>query len=383
MSDNQEEEDLPHHMQYRTLGNTGIKVSALGFGAMRLPMKGSEIDYDVAVPIIQRAFDLGVNYVDSAHGYGGGTSEVAVGKALKGRPRSSITVSTKAPVRDAEAARTWRARLETQLKRLDTDYIDFYLIHDHKWDHFQSFVAPPGGVLEQARQAQAEGLIRYFSLSCHDTPENMRQFIDTGEFATMTLQYNLLDRHNEPVIAYAREKGVGIVVMGPVAGGKLATRSEVIESMLPVGGAASSAEICFRFVLSNPGVCTAISGMNTLVQVEENVATASREEPLSPAERERIETALDETRKLSDLYCTACGYCLPCKNGIQIPDNFRLMNYFRVYGLRDYARQQYARLAKDSSAAGDCLECGECEPKCPQNLKIVEQLRETAAALRA
>ena len=370
-------------MQYHTLGGTGLRVSALGFGAMRLPMVEDHVDYDLAVPLLRRAMDLGINYFDSALGYCNATSEVAVGKAVAGRPRESVILSTKHPVHKLEHVQQWRADLETQLRRLDSSYVDIYNCHGLRWEEFEQMVAPAGGVLEQARHAQAEGLIHHLSLSCHDTPENMMKLIDTGEFASITLQYNLLDRANTEAIRHAQERGMGVVVMGPVAGGRLALSTDILDQYMPAGRAVrSTPELALRFVLSNPGVTVALSGMSALSQLEENVATANRSEPLGPAELQQITEALGEIKRLADLYCTGCGYCLPCPNGVRIPDNFRLMNYYRLYGLTELARQQYGWMVKSGSGAAEaCLECGECEPKCPQNIQIADQLREVIAAL--
>jgi len=371
-------------VRYRALGKTGFQVSALGFGAMRLPMRDDRVDEELAVPIVRRALELGVNYVDSAWGYCNGTSEIAVGRAIAGWPRNRVYLSTKQPVRSPEDVAQWRSRLETQLLRLNTSYIDIYNCHNLQWADFLAYVAPNGGVLEQARRAQVEGLIRHFSLSCHDSPENMRRFIDTGEFASMTLQYNLLDRANAEVIAHAHEQGVGIAVMGPVGGGRLAMPPSVLERYAPDGGTIGSMpELALRFVLANPGVSVALSGMNTLEQVEENVATAGAVRPLEASEQRRIDAALDAVKREADLYCTGCGYCVPCPNEVKIPDNFKLMGYYRLYELPEYARRQYAWMVSRGGAASQCKECHECEAKCPQGLPIVERLREVAATLGA
>ena len=371
-------------MLYRTLGRTGYRVSALGFGAMRLPMADDKVDEEKAIPVLRRALDLGVNYFDSAWGYCNQTSEIAVGKAIAGWPREKLVLSTKQPIHSTDDVAIWRERLETQLKRFDTPYIDVYNCHGLSWDQYQQFVAPPGGVLEQARKAQAEGLIRHLCLSCHDTPENMLKLIDTGELDVMTLQYNLLDRKNAPAIAHALEKGVGIVVMGPVGGGRLAMAPDVLgERVGPDLTIKSTPEIALRFVLTNPGVGVALSGMNTIPMVEENVEIASRSDPLSLAELKQVDEAFDEIKKLADLYCTGCDYCLPCPNEVRISENFRLMNYFRLYGVKEYAKNGYAGLVRRGGSADQCLECGECEPKCPQNLPIMQQLAEVRATLGA
>ena len=367
-------------MQYRELGSTGKKVSRLGFGAMRLP---KERDY--AIECIRRSLDLGVNIIDTAFGYHNGESEVIVGEALADRPRESVYLSTKNPLRDNTGA-GWRERLETQLKKLNTDYIDFYqAVHGLRWQTYEENFSQPGAGLAEAIKAKEEGTIRHFGFSTHDSVEGIKKLIDTGHFEHIILQYNLLDRKNEEVIAYAHEHGVGIIVMGPVGGGRLAAPSEQIQKLLP-GGAKSSAEIALRFVLANPGVDCAISGMNTVAMVEENVATASRQDPLSDNEKLHVMASLEENRKLEELYCTECKYCMPCPHDVNIPHNFRIMNFHRVYGLTDHARSQYARFFAENKrveglAASECQECGECEPKCPQNIPIIKQLKETDEAL--
>jgi hypothetical protein len=266
------------------------------------------------------------------------------------------------------------------------DHIDFYLSHGLSWKDYTETFTAPGGPLEMAHKAREQGKIGRFCCSCHDSPENMIHLIDTGELATMTLQYNLLDRRNEPAIAHAHAKGVGIVVMGPVGGGRLVPPSPKIRAMIP-GGAKSTVEVALRFVLANPGVSCAISGMGSVEQVEQNAAICSREDPLSAAEKQAVEDALTETKRLAELYCTGCRYCMPCPHEVNIPHIFTLMNLHKVYGLTDHARAQYESFRKKPApwspgkAADACTECGECEPKCPQKIPIVEQLKETHAAL--
>lgn len=371
-------------MQYKEYGKTGDKVSRLGFGLMRLPMVGDHVNMDLSVRLIRRAIQLGVNYLDSAVMYCKSESQVAFGKGIKGL-RDKVYVSTKNHYK-GESVDAWQQHLDDSLERIDIDYVDFYHLHDLRWEQYQNMLGK-NKPIERFRKAKEEGLIRHKCFSCHDTPENMMKLIDTGEFDGLLCQYNLLDRNNEEAIAHAREKGMGVVIMGPVGGGRLVAPSERIQEI--VGGAKSTPEVALRFVLSNPNVTLALSGMNSITMVEENAATASREEPLTAEEKQKVTDMLEETKRLSDLYCTGCSYCMPCPNDIDIPANFSAMNYYRVWGLEEHARQLYKRLGKKRKPDGTvveawaeaCIECGECEPKCPQNIPIREQLKETAAAL--
>ena len=373
-------------MQYRTFGRTGVRISALGFGAMRLPTVNvngkTHVDFEESARMMRRAFELGVNYFDTAPYYCDKESESAVGRALKGI-RDKVYISTKNPIESASGA-DWRRRLEHSLRELDTDYIDFYHMWGINLESYRKEIDVPDGPLEAARRAKEEGLIRHISFSFHDAPENLLTLIDTGNFETVLCQYNLLDRSNEAGIAHAHEKGLGVVIMGPVGGGRLGAPSPVIQSLLP-GRKWSTAETALRFVISNPGVSCALSGMSTMEQVEENAKTASIEASLSPDELEAVANSMEENKRLAELYCTGCGYCMPCPNDVNIPANFRFMNYHRVYGLTDFARAEYAAFGRDEWHKGEpasaCIECGLCEEKCPQHLQIREQLKETAKAL--
>lgn len=369
-------------MQYRDFGRTGERISLLGFGAMRLPYAGGKIDIDASVRLIHRALELGVNYVDTAPGYCDGDSEIAVGEAVRSWKGPRPLVSSKNPIENASGD-DWRRRLEKTLGQLKLDHVDFYHMWGIGWKDYTDSVDVPGGPLEAARKAKEEGLVRHLSFSFHDDAENMFKIVDTGVFETVLCQYNLLDRANEAAMAHARRNGLGVVVMGPVAGGRLGAPSEAIRKLLP--GTASSASLALRFVMANPDVSCALSGMETLAQVEENAAVASDSTPLSSDELARIKASMEENRKLADLYCTGCKYCMPCPFEVNIPLNFELMNYHRVYGLTDYARKGYAEIGANEwnpgKKASECTQCGVCEPKCPQHIRIRLQLAETAAAL--
>lgn len=375
-------------MQYTEFGRTGIQVSRLGFGCMRFPSRevdGRKVfDEEESIRMMHRAMELGVNYFDTAPGYCEKQSEIIVGKALKGR-RDKVYLSTKYPSEEASGDDLER-KLETSLKKLDTDYIDFYHMWGISLKTFVERLDTPDGPMARARKLRDAGVIRHISFSFHDAPENMIEIIRRGEgvFASVLCQYNLLDRANEDAIAYAHEQGLGVTIMGPVGGGRLGAPSKVIQDLLP-GKVQSSAEMALRFVMNNRNVNIALSGMSSMDMVEENAAVASNMEPLTQEEEARIAASLEENRRLADLYCTGCNYCMPCPKGINIPEIFKIMNYHRVYGLTKFARDNYARIGKEPwlnfQNAAACVQCGACEKKCPQHLHIREQLRAAHEAL--
>ena len=365
-------------MQYRVLGNTGLRVSVLGFGAMRLPFD----DAEQSAEIIRHGLDRGINLVDTAYGYGDGRSEGIVGQAIQGR-RDQVVVATKLPMWSVKTTSDYRRFLEEQLDRLRTDYLDLYLFHGMNQDHLDNKVLGLG-LLDEARKAKDEGLIRHIAFSFHDQPEMMNRIVDTGAVEMVLCQYNLLDRSNREAMRYARERGLGVVGMGPVGGGRLGAPSRTIQAMLP-NARVSSPTLALRFALSNPDLSSVLSGMSSKQMVDENVEVASNAAPLTERELEQIERAAEENAKLAELYCTDCSYCMPCPYEVNIPLNFRLMNLHRVYDVTEYARGDYAKIGQvpwlTGQPASECTECGDCEEKCPQEIPIREQLKETARVL--
>ncbi len=371
-------------MRYRDFGKLGFKVSALGFGAMRLPEdQNGNVKRDAAVALIRAAVDAGVNYVDTAPLYNRDQSEEVVGEALAGGRRERVWLSTKNH-RANDDGGDWRRRLEASLTKLRTDYVDVYHMWGLSWKEFEEHLALKDGPLAAARRAQQEGLFRHLFFSFHAPPEDFFRLVDAGAFVGCTVQYNLIDRRNEAGIAYAAEKGLAVAIMGPVGGGRLAGPSAAFEG-LDVG-ARSTAELALRFVLANANVACALSGVSTEKQLHENLATASRSEPLTAGEAAAVEAGLDEYRKLAESYCSACDYCLPCPENVPISRVLSLYTLARVYDLTEAATKLYAEIGKTGwfarmANAAACTGCGECVEKCPQGLDIVAELAAAHKAL--
>ena len=373
-------------MQYREFGNTGVSVSALGFGCMRFPEiqlpDGSwQVDQEKTTEMLMEAYNQGVNYFDTAFFYCHENSEIAVGKALK-PVRDKVYISTKCPMDLVKKPEDYDAMLEKSLAKLDTDYVDFY----HFWAINQKVFEEKilgMGLLERAKALKAQGKIRHISFSFHDIPEALKFIIDNGPgLETVLLQYNLLDRSNEEMMAYARQKGLGVAVMGPVGGGRLAAPTELSQKL--GAGNFATYELAMRFVLGNPNVCVALSGMQTAEMVRQNAAIASLECPMTQEQCMQAGEAMENLRKFSDLYCTGCGYCQPCPKGIQIPRVFLIYTYCNVYGLKDAARNAWKGYMNNPGiTSADCANCGYCEKKCPQHLKIRELLKKAEDVLNA
>lgn len=378
-------------MNYTQFGNTGVKVSRLGFGCMRLPMDKTSgtprVDEEAAVAMIRKAVELGVNYFDSGYEYHGGMSERVLGRGLSGL-RGKVNIATKCPGHRVKAPGDYRRILEDQLSRLNTDHIDFYHFHGINYNGFHE-IDKRAGWLGDAVNARAEGLIKHISFSFHSpnfrepAPDDMIKLVDTGLFESVLCQYNVLDRSNAPAMECARQKGLGVAVMGPLGGGRVSGLPKEAAEKLGIKVAAT-AELGLRFVASNPNVDILLSGMSSMEQLLENAEYVSRLEPLSPAEVEGIQAMMEENKRLAELYCTGCNYCMPCPEAVNIPYIFQMMNYNKVYGIRDFAKNGYAGIGSGwirGKKADACSECGACEKKCPQNLNIREQLRESRKAL--
>jgi hypothetical protein len=359
-------------MRYRAFGQTGLQVSRLGFG-MRLPVhRDGNVNFDLALARIHQARAQGINFFDTMEDYYQGQSEIALGRAMSGH-RSDYTIESKLGSWPDQVGK-YRQRLEASLGRLQTNYVDILLFHNLHWDYFKKFEKE---IVAMASRAKEEGLVRHVGFSSHDLPAQVLRLVDSGFFQCVLLQYNLMDPKWADCIDHAHAKGLGVSVMGPVGGGRLAQPIPAIQALLPSPGLPTH-RLALRFVLSNPAVDVTLSGMQEAAFLEENVALACQEEPLSQREYQQMHAALEEKRELAKLYCTGCLYCQPCPRGVEIPKAFEYMIAHKIYGVTGWARAAYAALGGKASL---CAECGKCEKKCPQHIPIRERLKEVVGAL--
>jgi len=369
-------------MRYRKFGRLEYQASVLGFGTMRLPVldgDSSKVNEDETVAMIRYAIDRGVNYVDSAYGYHGGHSEVATGKALADGYRRRVRIATKLPTWAVESPGDLDRYLDEQLRRLGTDTIDFYLLHclnNERWEKLLGFK-----VLSWAEQMIARGRIGGLGFSCHEDLPDFRRYLDEYDGWVMCqIQFNYLDRENQAGtrgLEYASAKGLPVVVMEPLRGGTLAAEPpppvrEVWDSA-PVRRA--PADWALQWVWNHPQVTVVLSGMKTLSQVEENLASAERSAAgsLGPRELALCDRAAEAWRKVYPVPCTACEYCTPCPNGVSIPRIFAIYNESTLYADPGVPRYIYSKL-RPAERADQCAECGQCEEHCPQKIKVPQAL---------
>ena len=369
-------------MQYCDFGKTGVKISRLGFGTMRLPInedpafKDRTDDLEQAANLVAAGVDAGITYFDSAWGYCGGRSEIAVGMGLaQDRRRDKVILSSKLPLWLVQEPDDFFRILEQQLERLQTDHIDFYHFHavnQDRWDN----VIRKFKLIDLAEKALDQKMIRHLSFSFHDTPALMKEIINTDAFSSLLCQYNLLDRSLVEGFEYAHEKGLGVCIMGPVGGGRLAFSEGVFES---VSKRWTTPELALKFVLSHPAVSCALSGMGNMQMLKDNVRVASDPDPLTPDELAAVDELEQKLNELKKVYCTGCAYCQPCPKEVRIPDIMQAVIYDKVYGMPDTGKHCYSQIGDKfhpGTAADACIQCGLCENKCPQKLPIRQILAE-------
>ncbi len=371
-------------MRYEKYGKNGPEISKLGFGVMRLPPRkkgdGDTVNFSRSVELLRAAMAAGVNLFDSHHFYHNGLSEVAIGKALKGWKGHKIYIQTKTPMYKQKPLKWFKNLIEQALEKTGVDCIDYLLFHSMAEDNFNNRAKQ---FFKLTDWAINRGYIRYRGFSSHDKPQNVKTFIDTGEFSVMLLSYNYVNPEMRDMIAYAADKGMGVSIMNPVAGGLLSTNTKQVLRLLPRAKTAS--EIALRYVLDTPGITTVLSGMNTQQQVKENVRIAGQKTYLTPRQKIQLKVRLKEFKKKAYLVCTGCGYCMPCSSGVDIVGSFRALNSAKLLALVDGAKQQLGFL--ESHPAGDrspsaCKQCGKCLKKCPNNIEIIEQLEQAALLMK-
>ncbi len=379
------ESDEYPRMHYRTVPKTGERLSVLGFGAMRLPVKGYTIDEERATALIHAAFDAGVNYIDTAVPYHMGTSEAFVGRVLTGTYREKVKVATKLPPWTVHSRSDMEATLTAQRSRLQTRTIDYYLLHSlnrENWDRLLGL-----GVMDFLDNAEAAGQIQNAGFSFHGDPDTFREIVDARNWIFCQIQYNILDEEHQAGTAglrYAAKKDLAVMVMEPLRGGLLANAvppaaQDAYDTAITQRSPAAHA---LRWVMDHPEVTVVLSGMNDEAHLEENLQTARKALPhsLTPDETVMMAEARDAWRRAMQVPCTGCGYCMPCPYGVNIPDCFNLWN---THSLREEGRAakiEYAvrlggALGNAPGNAGLCRACGRCMTYCPQQIPIIDALR--------
>jgi len=374
-------------MRYRAYGNTGIKVSALGFGAMHLPMigqgKDARVNDELAIPLLREAYDAGINYFDTAWFYCNDDSQRAVGKALKD-VRDKVYIATKLPVHLVKERDDFWKFLFGAMEQMDTEYVDFYHFHGIGAEGFAKLKELK--IVESAERALAKGYIKHLSFSFHDNPDALRELVDTGLFSSLLCQYNLIFRDLEENIAYAASKGVGVAVMGPVAGGMLAKGGKDFLDRIH-SDAENAAEMAFRFVWGNPGVSTALSGMRNVEQLRENLKYAQGSDSVPPGEVDALCHGAEELKKRNDVYCTGCDYCKVCPKDINPSFTFKQYINHKVWGFSEEAKSSFKWLGTgglwNTTHPDECDGCGACSERCPQKLDIPAELKRISGILKA
>lgn len=331
-------------MNYTTLGKTGLKISRLGFGGIPI----QRVDAATTKELVKSMVEKGINYIDTARGYT--VSESYLGEALEG-VRHKFILATKSMSRTkAEMARD----IDISLNNLRTDYIDLYQVHNPTVPQLEG-VAAEGGALEALLEAKAAGKIGHIGVTAHST-EVFEKALSYDWVETIMFPYNIVETQGEALIHTCSEKNVGFIAMKPLA-----------------GGAIEDATLAIRFITANPDVSVVIPGMYDLAEIDQNLAACENTTPLSETELAKM---AEIRQQLGNNFCRRCNYCAPCTVGIAIPTVFLFQGYLDRYGLEKWARDRYAGVAVKASA---CVECGECETRCPYNLPIREMLKDAAA----
>ena len=376
-------------MEKRAMEKLGIETSLLGFGCMRFPMTADgKIDEAEAERMLDQAYAAGVNYYDTAYPYHNGESERVVGRVMKKYDRGSFVLATKLPCWLIKNTDDIERIFEEQLEKLQTDYIDFYLMHALNKDSFQKMVDI--GCVEKLEQLKAEGKIRYLGFSFHDKYEAFERIINYRDWDFCQIQLNYMDAGEREEFQQAgmkgyhltEEKNVPLIIMEPVRGGSLAAFPEdITEVFHGLNPDASIASYALRWVGSLPNVKVILSGMSTMNQLTDNLRTFDKFEPLSEKETETIDKVVAMINSRMQNGCTACRYCMPCPAGVDIPRNFRIWNLYHMYGNYNAVKWDWEDGLGEEHKAKNCIKCGKCEKACPQKLSIRADLERVQADL--
>lgn len=365
-------------MEKRKLEKLGVETSLLGFGCMRFPVTPEgKIDENLAEQMLDKAIAAGVNYIDTAYPYHNGESEPFVGKTLKKYDRNSLYLATKLPLWFVHSVADAERIFQEQLERLQTGYIDFYLMHavnKSRWDEMLKL-----GVVDYLEQLKKEGKIRYLGFSFHDSYQVFEEVLNYRDWDFCQIQFNYMDEDEQAGMKgykLAEEKQVPLVIMEPIKGGTLATFGEDLTARFrALDPEASTASYALRWVGSLPGVKVILSGMSTMEQVEDNLKTFGDFKALSEKEYETIDEVVKTLKSRVQNGCTGCRYCMPCPAGVNIPGNFKLWNTYHTYQNYNVVKWSWEEEMGEAAQAKNCISCGKCEKVCPQKISIREDLK--------
>jgi uncharacterized protein len=369
-------------MRYRRFGKLDREVSVLAFGCMRLPtrtggMLSGDVEEEEAIKMIRHAIDSGVNLVDSAYLYHLGKSEVVLGKALQGGYREKVMLSTKSPTWGLERADDFDRYLDEQLSRLQTDRIDFYLLHGLGASRWQKMLDL--GIMREAEDALSDGRIGHIGFSFHDDTEAFKKIVDGYDsWAMCLIQHNYMDTENQAGtegLRYAASRGLAVAIMEPLRGGNLANPPEpVMRAFKDFGEKRTPADWALQWLWDQPEVTTVLSGMSSMTQVEENLRSADEAKvgSITPEAREMLAGVRAAFEERAPIPCTRCGYCMPCSSDVDIPTNLEFYNEGVMYDDWSAPRFKYVRGLTPEKRAVSCQNCGECEEACPQDIPIGE-----------
>lgn len=360
----------------RMIPALGKEISRLGYGGMRFPKNGDEVDMDAAVQLLRKAYEMGINYFDTAMVYHKGESEKIFGKAFEPYPRDSYLIADKMSIWLCNDEEDMKARFYNQLKTLKTDYIDFYLVHSLNRNHYKK--VKDLHCVEFLQQMKQEGKIKHLGFSFHDTYQVFTQILNDYTWDFVQIQLNYLDWHNQGAEQLYRElerRNLPVMVMEPVRGGYLATiDSERAKPFLELEPQRSIASWAIRWVESLPQVAVVLSGMSDLQQLEDNVATMTHFEPMNEQELAAIDRVVEEIRKVNEIPCTGCRYCMDCPMGVDIPEIFSIYSQYKIFGKEKAFVQDYEEVVEHGNGAEHCVRCMACTTKCPQMIAIPDKL---------